>query len=106
MKIPFSEYQRRGIVPVAGLVLVVYYFAVLLPLSHRSEKLDEPVQKAWQRLSILLDQTNTLAIDFPHITNQLTETRQALLMLENAKQHATSRLQLGAALRANMHADF
>jgi hypothetical protein len=106
VKIPFSEYQRRGIVPVAGLVLAVYYFAVLLPLSHRSEKLDEPVQKAWQRLSILLDQTNTPAIDFPHITNQLTETRQALLILDNAKQHATARLQLGAALRARIQSGF
>jgi hypothetical protein len=106
VKIPFTEYQRRGIVPLAGLVLAVYYFAVLLPLSRRSEKLDEPVQKAWQRLSILLDQTNTPAIDFLHITNQLTETRQALLILENAKQQATARLQPGTALRAKMHADF
>jgi hypothetical protein len=106
VKIPFSEYQRRGIIPLAGLVLAVYYFAVLLPLSRRSDKLDEPVQKARQRLSILLDQTNTPAIDFLHITNQLTETRQALLILENAKQHATARLQPSAALRAKMHADF
>ena len=106
MKIPFSEYQRRGIVPIAGLVLAVYYFTVLLPLSRRSEKLDEPVQKAWQRLSILLDQTNTTAIDFLHITNQLTETRQALLALDKAKQQATAHLQPGAALRAKMHADF
>jgi hypothetical protein len=106
VKIPFSEYQRRGIVPLAGLVLAVYYFTVLLPLSRRSEKLDEPVQKAWQRLSILLDQTNAPAIDFLHITNQLTETRQALLILENATQQATARLQPGPALRAKMHADF
>ena len=106
MKIPFSEYQRRGIIPLAGVVLAAYYFLVLLPLSNRSTKLDEPVQKAWQRLSISLDQTNTPAIDFLHITNQLTETRQALLILENAKRQATARLQLGAAVRAKMHADF
>ena len=106
MKIPFSEYQRRGIIPLAGVVLAAYYFLVLLPLSHRSTKLDEPVQKAWQRLSISLDQTNTPAIDFLHITNQLTETRQALLILENAKRQATARLHLGATVRAKMHADF
>jgi hypothetical protein len=106
VKIPFSEYQRRGIVPLAGVALAAYYFIVLLSLSHQSQKLDDPVQKAWQRLSTLLDQTNTLAIDFPHITNQLTETRQALLILENAKQHATARLQLSAPLRTRMHADF
>ena len=86
--------------------MAVYYFVVLLPLSRRAEKLDEPVQKAWQKLSISLDQTNTLAIDFPHITDQLSETRQALLILENAKQQAIARLQLGAAVRAKTQADF
>jgi hypothetical protein len=106
VKIPFSEYQRRGIVPLAGLVLAAYYLFVLVPVSRRAARLDEPVQKAWQKLSIALDQTNTLAIDFLHITNQLSETRQALLILENAKQQATARLQLGAAVRAKMQADF
>ena len=38
VKIPFSEYQRRGIVPLAGLVLAAYYLFVLLPLAHRAEK--------------------------------------------------------------------
>ena len=106
MKIPFSEYQRRGIVPLAGLALAAYYLFVLLPLARRAESLDEPLQKAWQKLSVSLDQTNATAIDFLHITNQLSETRQALLILENAKQQATARLQLGAAVRAKMHADF
>jgi hypothetical protein len=64
------------------------------------------VQKAWQRLSISLDRTNALAIDFLHITNQLTETRQAVAILENAKRQATTRLQLGAAVRAKIHSDF
>jgi hypothetical protein len=106
VKIPLSEFQRRGIVPLAGVVLVAYYFLVLLRLSHTSRELDGPVQKAKQRLSISLDQTNLAAIDFLHITNQLAETRQALLLLENAKQKATSRLHLGAAVRAKMHNDF
>lgn len=106
MRIPFSEFQSRGIVPLAGVVLLAYYFIVLQPLDRRSEKLDEPVQKAWQKLLISLDQTNAHAIDFPHITNQLTETRQALLSLENAKQRAIARLQLGAKVRALMREDF
>jgi hypothetical protein len=106
MKIHFNEYLRRGLVPLAGLVLAAYYFVVLLPLSHRSEKLNEPLQKAWQRLSISLDQTNTPAIDFLHITNQLIETRQALQILENTKQQATARLQLGEAVRNKMRAEF
>jgi hypothetical protein len=106
VKIPISEYQRRGFVPLVGLVLAAYYLFVLLPLAHRAESLDEPLQKAWQKLSVSLDQTNTTAIDFLHITNQLSETRQALQILENAKQQATGRLQLGTAVRAKMHADF
>ena len=106
MKIPFNEYQRRGIVPLAGLVLAAYYLVVLLPLSRRAERLDEPVQKAWQRLSTSLDQTNTLAIDFLRITNQLSETRQALLVLDNRQTPATARLQLQWALRAKIHSGF
>jgi len=106
VKIPFTEFQRRGIVPIAGLVLVVYYFVVLVPLSRRAEGLDKPVRTAWHRLSASLDQTNALAIDFLHITNQLSETREAVRILENAKQAATARLQLSAALRAKIHAEF
>lgn len=106
MRIPFTEYQRRGIVPLAGLVLAAYYLFVLLPLGHKAENLDEPLQKSWQKLLVSLDQTNSAAIDFLHITNQLSETRQALTILENAKQQATARLKLGAPVRARMHADF
>jgi hypothetical protein len=78
----------------------------LLPLSHRSQKLDEPVRTNWNKLSLSLGQTNTLAVDFLRITNQLTETRQAVRLLENAKQKATARLQLGEEVRTRMHNDF
>ena len=106
MKIPFTEYQRRGIVPIAALVLGAYYLFVMLPLARRAESLNEPLQKAWQKLSVSLDQTNATAIDFLHITNQLSETRQALLFLDNARQQTTARLQLGASVRAKMRSDF
>ena len=106
MKISFSEYQRRGLVPLAGLALAAYYLFVMVPLARRAESLDEPLQKAWQKLSASLDQTNTPAVDFLRITNQLSETRQALVILENAKQQAVARLQLGAAVRARLQADF
>jgi hypothetical protein len=105
VKMPFSENQRHGIVPLAGLVLAGCYFFVL-HLAHRAERLDEPLKKDWQKLSISLGQTNASAIDFLHITNQLSETRQALLILENAKQQAIARLQLRAAVRAKIRADF
>jgi len=106
VKIPFNEYQRRGVIPLAGVVLAAYYLFVLLPLAHRAESLDEPLQKAWQKLTFSLDQTNATAIDFLQISNQLSETHQALLILDNAKQQATARLQPGAAVRAKMRADF
>jgi len=106
VKIPFSEYQRRGLIPILGVALAGYYLFVLQPLARRANSLDAPLQKAWQNLSLSLDQTNASAIDFLNITNQLGETRQALLMLENAKKQAAARLQLGPAVRARMHGDF
>jgi hypothetical protein len=106
VKIPLTEFQRLTIVPIAGLVLAAYYLVVLLPLSRRAEGLDDPVNRAWKKLSLSLDQTNTSTIDFLHITNQLSETRQALLTLDNAKKDATARLQLDPALRLKIHSDF
>ena len=106
MKIPFSQYQRRGIVPIAVLVLAAYYLLVMVPLARRAESLNEPLQKAWQKLTYTLDQTNATAVNFLHITNQLSETRQALLLLDNARMRTTARLQLGASVRAKMHSDF
>ena len=106
VKMPFSEYQRRGFVPLAGLVLAACYLFALRPLARRAESLEEPLQKGWQKLSVSLGQTNATAIDFLHITNQLSETRQALVILENARQQATARLQLRAAVRAKIRADF
>jgi hypothetical protein len=106
VKIPFSEYQRRGLIPLAGLALAAYYLFVILPLARKAQSLDGPLQKAWQNLSASLDQTNVSGIDFLTITNQLSETRQALLILEKAKQQGTTRLQLGPAVRARMQGDF
>jgi hypothetical protein len=106
VKIPFGEYQRRGLIPLIGLALAAYYLFVMLPLTHKAANLNGPLQKAWHNLSLSLDQTNVNAIDFLNITNQLSETRQALLIMENAKKQATSRLQLGPTVRARMHEDF
>ena len=46
MKIPFSEYQRRGLIPLAGLALAAYYSFVILPLARKAQSLDGPLQKA------------------------------------------------------------
>jgi hypothetical protein len=106
MKFPFSESQRRGLIPLAGLALAAYYLFVMLPLARKAESLDGPLQKAWKSLLASLDQTNASSVDFLTITNQLSETRQALLILDNAKQQGTTRLQLDPAVRARMQEEF
>ena len=103
---PFREYRRRTILPLAGLALGAYFFFVLVPLGRRAQSLDDPLQKAWQKLAASLDQNHPAAIDFLHITNQLAETKQAQALLENAKQKAAARLELSAAVRAKMSAGF
>ncbi len=100
------EYQRRSLLPLAGLALATYYFMVVVPLQRKAESLDPPLQKAWQKLAASLSQSNSYAIDFLNITNQLRETRQALSLLETARQKVTARLELGDAVRARLGAPF
>lgn len=106
MKLRFREYQRRGLIPIIGLALAGYYCFVLLPLARRAKSLDEPVQKAKLKLLASLDQTNATTVDFQRITNQLSETHQALQILERAREQAKARLQLGGAVRTRMFSDF
>ena len=106
MRLPFREYQRRGLIPLLGLALAAYYFFVLLPLARQAKGLDEPLQKARLKLLASLEQMNATAIDFQRITNQLSETQQALQILEKARERAKARLQLGAAVRTKMFSDF
>ena len=93
-------------VPFAGLALAAYYVFVFLPLGRKEHRLDIPLEKEWKTLSTSLEQTNSLAIDFLHITNQLAETRQALAILENARQKAAPRLDPGPVVRARMSSPF
>ncbi len=106
MKIPFQEYRRLSIIPLIALALGAYYLFVMLPLSRRAESLNEPLQKAWQGLAVSLDQSNAVSLDFQRITNQLNDTRQALVIVDNAKSQATARLQFAAAVRSRMSEPF
>jgi hypothetical protein len=90
----------------AGLALAAYYIFVFMPLSRKAHNLDAPLEKEWRTLSASLEQTNSVTIDFLHITNQLAETRQALTILENARQKAAPRLDLGPVVRAKMNTPF
>ncbi len=100
------EYRRRLLLPGALLLLAGYYAFVFLPLARRSEDLDGPLRKAWDKLAASLEQTNALTLDFQHITNQLVETRQALTRLEAARKQAAYRLVLPPLLRARLASPF
>ncbi|HVV00147.1 MAG TPA: hypothetical protein VHH88_02220 [Verrucomicrobiae bacterium] len=106
MRVFFREYQRRSLIPLLTLGLVAYYIMVYLPVRHRAESLDAPLRHAWKRLAATVGQTNTVAIDFLHITNQLAETRQALAILDAARQKAAARIELAPVLRAKLAAPF
>jgi len=103
----FHEYTRRGLLPLVVLALALFYLFVSRPLSLRSAKLDKPLQDAWARLAASLGQpSNTATLHFPHLTNQLTQTRQDLVLLENAKKEAVARLELPPWLRDKLTDDF
>jgi len=102
----FREIRRRCILPLAGLALALFYLLGFLPLARRASNLDAPLESAWRKLAGSLEQTNTTAIDFLHITNQLIETQQALAVLEETKKKAATRLELSESLRGRLNAPF
>lgn len=101
-----NEIKRRSILPLAALGVVAYYLLVCVPLAHRAENLDRPLKKAWHRLEVSLGQTNATALDFVQITNQLSETRHQLTLLEEAKKKAVAHLELSPDLRERISAPF
>lgn len=103
---PFSEYRSRSVIPLAGLALVLYYLFVYLPLAHRAESLDAPLQKDWRKLASAIDQTNAATLDLARLTNQLNDTREALGIVEKTRQEAVARLELSAELKAKISAPF
>jgi hypothetical protein len=102
----FHEYKRRTIIPLAGVALALYYVFVFVPIDNRSRELNEPLQKGWKILASSIGQTNAMAIDFLHITNQLSETKEALKSLQDAKSRAFRRLELSEELRTTLNAEF
>jgi hypothetical protein len=102
----FREYQRRSLIPLAGLALISYYLLFYLPLARRAASLDDPLEKNWHKLAASLDQTNATALDLARLTNQLNETREALALVENTRKEAALRLELSASLRTKMAAPF
>jgi hypothetical protein len=101
-----NERRRRSLVPLAALMLTAGYLFVLVPLGRRADKLKDPLDKAWLKLSASLGQTNSPTIDFVSITNQLEATRQAIAALETARKKVAARADLGDAVRERMNAPF
>lgn len=106
MNLLFREYRRLTIIPLTALGLAVYALLVYLPLDRRARALDAPLQSSWRSLTGVLGKTNALAVDFLRITNQLAETRQALAIVETARQRAAERLESPPILRERLNSPF
>jgi len=100
------ERRRRSVILIAALALAACYLFVLLPVSRRVDKLSDPLDKTWRKLSAALNQTNNLSIDFVGITNQLEATRQAFAALAKAREQALARADFGDAVRERISAPF
>lgn len=100
------EIRRRSIIPILGLAVAAGYLFVFAPLNRQAEKLDVPLEQAWRKLATSLGQTNALRLDFVAITNQLIETRHAIIALETARKHAQTRVELNEQLRARISESF
>ena len=105
MRFSLNEYQRRSVIPLAGIALAAYYVMVFLPLKHRAERLNTPTEKARLKLAASLDQTNG-PIDFGSISNQLAETKRARTMFEEAREKAGARIEPAPAVKARLNAPF
>jgi hypothetical protein len=101
-----TEIKRRCVLPLAGAAVAAYYLVVFVPLAHRAESIDQPLQKGWARLASSLEQSNANTLDFTQITNQLNETRAALALLEDVKKKAAARMDVTPQLRTKMSAPF
>lgn len=106
MSLLFREYRRLMWIPLTAVVCWIYYLLVYVPLERKSQALDTPLQQSWRALAATIGQTNASSIDFLKITNQLSETRQALALVETARQRAAERLELPGPLRERMNAPF
>jgi hypothetical protein len=106
VKVFFTEYKRRSIIPICGLALLAYFLFVFLPLSRRAADLDPPLEKAWRSLCGSLERSNATMVNFTQITNQLAETRQALGLMDEAMKRTAERLRLGTNTQAKMEASF
>jgi hypothetical protein len=100
------ETRRRSLLPLLVAGLVGLYLFVFLPLGRKAASLDEPLNQSWRRLANALGQTNATQLDFVALTNQLQETRAALVVFDAARKQASARIELDDELRARLAEPF
>ncbi len=100
------EIRRRSILPLLAGALAALYLFGFVPLDHKAELQDEPLEKAWRKLAGMLGPTNVTKLDFVSLTNQFKETRAALATFETARQQARARVELDEGLRDLLCAPF
>jgi hypothetical protein len=101
-----TETRHRSILPLLAAALVAGYLFGFLPLARKADSLDKPLQKMWRQLAATLGPTNALKLDFVTVTNQVAETRAALVTFENARLEAKARVKLNPELRALINEPF
>jgi hypothetical protein len=101
-----AEIKRRATIPLVGVGVAAFYLLVFLPLDHRAGSLDVPLDKAWQKLATSLGRPKSAAIDFGSISNQLSETREALGRVADVKAMAVNRMQIPDSLRDSLNQAF
>jgi hypothetical protein len=106
MKFSMNQFQRRSLVPLAGVALALYYVMVFLPLKKHATDLDVPLQQAWRKLASSLEQSNKDLIDFMFVTNQLAETQDARTAFDAARERMIARLELPPSVRSRMNGAF
>ena len=100
------EIRRRSIVPLLAVALLAGYLFGFVPLAHKAESLDTPLDQSWRKLVNLLGQTNATKLDFVSLTNQFSETHAAITAFELARNEARLRVELDDNLRAALNAPF
>jgi len=86
--------------------LAAVYLFGFVPLDHKAELQDDPLEKSWRKLAGLLDPTNVTKLDFVSLTNQYKETRAAFAAFETARKQARARIELDEELRGLLCAPF
>jgi len=100
------RYRRLSVVPIATLCLLAYYLFVFMPLGRRAQAIDVPLRKAWLKLASTLDLSNPASINFQQITNQLSQTRDDLAVIDETRRKVAERLELPQAIRSKMASPF